>query len=104
MTEHSPAPWEMREDGSPARIYDAAGETIARVYLTDQTTRRRDAAHRGNARVMIAAPVMLDALRCALDDMENSNPYGMPTSDELNPWFETVAKIRAAIANAEGRP
>lgn len=87
---HSPGPWKMNVARSPASILDANSDCIAKVFLTDAVTKRRDQTHVANANLIAAAPELLAVLRLILRE-----------SDRL-----TEAEFQAAagaISNAEGR-
>lgn len=60
---HSPGPWKMNVARSPASILDANSDCIAKVFLTDAVTKRRDQTHVANANLIVAAPELLAALR-----------------------------------------
>ena len=68
LAEHSDAPrgttWEYGSaQVSPARVIDSATrECVAMVYMTDQKTRKRTAASLHRARMVVAAPVLLELL------------------------------------------
>lgn len=59
----------------------------------------RTGKYTGN--LLSAAPAMLEALQCALADLEGILPEFDP--EQEHPAWETLAEIRAAIAKAEGR-
>ncbi len=92
---HSPAPWKMNVARSPASIFDANSDCIAKVYLTDAVTKRRDQTHVANANLIVAAPELLAALREI-------------AMEEHRHFFSTFAAERMveiakrAIAKAEG--
>ena len=58
----------------------------------------RTGKYTGN--LLSAAPVMLDALRCALADLEGILPEYDPERE--HPAWETLEEVRAAIAKATG--
>lgn len=72
-TQHTAGPWSLDKDWDPFdnrtwAIFDDFGTTIAHVESWDgdeQTEKQADA----NARLIAAAPQMLEALRAALDAM-----------------------------------
>jgi hypothetical protein len=97
---HTRGPWLYSEDRSPASIYSAYGsDCIAKVYLTDTNTHKRDDEHAANARLIAAAPELLEACEQAeywLDNMVVGEDDVAPT--------EMLRVLRAAIARATGAP
>ena len=91
---YASTPWKAcsRDETRTAIVRDSDGLGIAHVFgLIDAET---DA----NARLIAAAPDMLDALHCALADLE-----GLAESlDEDHPAHQSIAECRAAISKATG--
>lgn len=64
MSKHTPGPWVAADNRSPVRIvHQASADCIAMVYLTDPVTKKRDATHEANAKLIAAAPDLLAALQ-----------------------------------------
>ena len=85
---HTPGPW------SSFGIYvtTEAGDTLARAEYSHCSLPEA----RANARVMAAAPDLLEALKALRD-----GAYGNPSMPEENARIDAMAD--AAIAKAEGR-
>ncbi|MFU5563164.1 hypothetical protein ACM7V5_19615 [Pseudomonas aeruginosa] len=85
MRKHTPGPWHV---GGPNKctIYDKHGQRLANSFEGVMATQRTDSECEANARLIVAAPELLEAL-VALVECEQTTP-------EL---WETV---RAAIAKA----
>jgi hypothetical protein len=95
---HSPAPWRFDwRAASPGSVFSRTGEVIARVYLTDLKTRRRDKPHAMNARMMVTAPEMLAALREIVASFDNSVKTEAALAD-----FPALAKCVSALALVDG--
>lgn len=86
MTQHTPGPWFL---GDTALIEDANGKPFAGAYWDDEDI--PEAVSIANARLMAAAPDLLEALNLACDEVG----YAMPA--------DILKKVHAAIAKAEGR-
>lgn len=84
MAKHTPGPWTHSEDGV---IVDAAGKQLASVFPRDRAA---------NARLIAAAPDLLEACRAALYGVvDRGGPDGLSQT-------EVVDYLTAAIAKAEG--
>ena len=83
---HTPGPWESKQESAyvPAQVW-ADGRQLAEVYGEDRATRA------ANARLIAAAPELLEALEALLIGHEE----GATPSE----WFE---QARAAIRKAKG--
>lgn len=108
MSKHTPGPWEVHNgtdvypvDDEKARFYvadcDPDNAPVASSLLEPGEHPNTDATYEqamANARLIAAAPDMLEALR----RFEAYYPAG------INPWLDEAASLaRAAIAKAEGR-
>jgi hypothetical protein len=91
MSEHTPGPWRVEKfnDTKSWSIYANGG--------THSLASIRDAA---NARLIAAAPDMLEALTNALGWMER---YAGDTNDLSGELWRHISSARAAIAKAEDR-
>ena len=90
---HTPAPWEYSTANAQALICDCYGNTIAHLLVEENT-----AAHnnlKANARLIAAAPNLLDALIDCVAVMESELKGLAVIQPEL-------AYARAAIAKATG--
>jgi hypothetical protein len=92
---HTPGPWTVYDDsndGKTNRIEIAArGKTVARIY---QSVPEEDLP---NARLIAAAPDLLEALKMAVSALERSDYIQMDGDS-----FDVVDVSRAAIARASG--
>lgn len=99
-TTHTPGPWAVIHSGKTV-----VGPPVATVALPISSSpgRREVIAcsieNPGNARLIAAAPELLDALR---DAISQAKWYGPRNPDELGGKFacEVIAKAEAAIARA----
>ena len=89
MSKHAPGPWELTHTALMGfRVSDSTGWGVAVVL--------KDTNDEANARLIAAAPQMLDALEAAYDHI-------CPDGDPLDAReFEVCSKIEAAIAAAKG--
>jgi hypothetical protein len=93
MSTHTPAPWFIFYDAPDygigyRGIVDSEGYTICNPSPMGEA----------NARLIYAAPELLNACRCALADLEG-------IVDELpgdHPAYLTIQELRAAITKATG--
>lgn len=96
-TRHTPGPW--RINGSLITSQAAMALQVAIVYPPKVGNAPRDIDERdANARLIAAAPDLLDALRLLLDGLQTYAPefmHGLPKADYIR-------AARAAIAKAEG--
>ena len=94
MSKHTPGPWSFYDDsndGKTNRIEIVGwGKTVARIY---HSVPEEDLP---NARLIAAAPDLLEALKMAQFQIENQCDVGV---DE---WIACREKARAAIARVEG--
>lgn len=113
---HTPGPWEADQTvadtwiiGPDQQVRTVRG-TVARVQHASHMRLRAETV--ANARLIAAAPELLDALRSALPLAEKGyawwqNRYEANPSDEasghLDGLLATIEAVRAAIAKAEGR-
>ena len=98
MTKHTPGPWETREhsDGSHWFVdYQQGGEGYTLV----------DELSEGDARLIAAAPELLEACYQALAAMRDlaEQAGDVPEWNTGGDAYEACNAIRAAIARAEGK-
>ena len=96
MSEHTPGPWTIHPQ-HPAWIIGSDGLPVAHnVY---EFNRGNEGA---NARLIAAAPELLDACRAALAFIDANFHYA---DGKASPCYDMPARIAlvAAIAKAEGR-
>ena len=94
MSNHTPGPWEMRRDGFVYSV--ATGERVCSPHSTLPDSRKVSEQLKDlkrNARLIAAAPVMLEALKELME-----------YAGIIEERCDAVAtnKARAAIAKAEG--
>jgi hypothetical protein len=95
-TQHTPGPWSQGED-NPLNIYGNHA-SVANVHGTHPTGASTEEEAIANARLIAAAPLMLAALRTALEAIGDT--YAARDSDDDG---ESVRDIIAdAIAKATG--
>ena len=96
-SKHTPGPWitfQPRGDGSVPVRTDGLGLTICYVHdgaICDALV---------NARLIAAAPELLDALRDARSMLATVEVID---GEDDDPWSKAIARMDAAIAKAEGR-
>jgi hypothetical protein len=108
MAEHTPGPWQYRatvhweqsdHGGYRWKVLMSPGSRafqIAMVQVDDD-----DDEQEANARLIAAAPDLLEALELLLGDAEPwhaaHNAHAMPISDPEHPWHESIMAARKAI-------
>lgn len=99
MSKHTREPWIMEHGreciyiGTPkVAAPESVYEIVATVEAGDEYRDDYNERARANARLIAAAPDLLEAARAALTEMLT------PNAD----YLEAIAKVRAAIAKAEG--
>ena len=85
MSEHSPAPWSIRQSATHVTVVTASGDAI---FHDD----KRIPGVMADARLIAAAPELLEALTGIIDLYDGRNHEG----------FAIVSNARAAIAKATG--
>lgn len=100
---HTPGPWSVDEDdafqGWPFIPISSETQRICEVQPGENDV--VDEVSRTNARLIAAAPDLLEALRNAAGFLDN--PISRRRNDGDAFYAETVASIRAAIDKAGGR-
>lgn len=95
-TKHTPGPWEVQPDqrsqGEALAIVGGSSLIIARTPKATLDMHRR--VDEANARLIAAAPELLEALRAINQVLGGSQPIDIPGA---------LMIARAAIAKAEGR-
>jgi hypothetical protein len=95
MNKHTPAPWVIAH----GRCIYGSGDLI-KPFVASVEDDHNDSETAANARLIAASPVLLDACRCALADLEGILPEYDPERE--HPAWETLAEVRAAITKATG--
>jgi hypothetical protein len=98
MSAHTPGPWSVEKERDFWNVTSVQGDIVGIEGLY-----RCDGSDEANARLIAAAPELLEALRYMLRryvELVESGDAG-----DWNPETETeVIEARAAIAKAEGKP
>lgn len=103
QTAHTPGSWETNVDdfgasntgGAYVGVYDDFGKTLAHVLCRDIVGSGGENPYAANARLIAAAPDLLEALEAALSYIEGEEiVMGSPCA--------TGNIVRAAIARAKG--
>lgn len=96
--QHTVAPWRTDPDVGNESVLGADGIMVADCSIfTARNHRRNPAINQANARLIAAAPDLLEALIDAVAIMERMN-----TLRHLDSQFPTLDGARAAIAKARG--
>lgn len=98
---HTPGPWHVG-GFEQSTIYDCFGQRVANSFEGVMVVKRSDAECRANARLIAATPELLEALRRALNALEEIGKEmtvgerytnaGQYLLDALNPAREAIAK------------
>jgi hypothetical protein len=97
-TTYTPGPWEVKEKRGYIEIRETVSPDHDLVATVDAVPPGIARDIRENARLISAAPELLEAGRKAVELMETS-------SDERDgfKWVETIRALHSAISKAEGR-
>lgn len=110
-TQHTPGPWEVYDTGTELSIFyeDGTEDGADIAYTVTRTRKVRGHIRRNtpatkedwaNARLMAAAPDLLQAARCALADLEGVMSEYEPSGDRQHPGWKTIEELNAAISKA----
>ena len=91
---HTPGPWRMEEFRKGSYLVTARNAGTAREGIVAQHV-----PGIANARLLAAAPELLEVIREAVDSAEREMAKGRKASPGLAAWLE---KARAALAKARG--
>ena len=97
VSKHTEGPWtrkEIDESGPQTEVW-AHGKLLATIYGA------RHPEGIANARLIAAAPDLLEACKALVADVDACYPEGTEELEGLNPYIDA---IRAAIAAAEDTP
>ncbi len=105
MAKHTPGPWTAEE--ATSNSIDIVSEEVEIATIISDEDFPEDCEERANARLIAAAPELLDALRDLADRAEGGVDYGLChrgiCSRSECAQCRRVDAARAAIAKAEGR-
>ena len=103
-------PWVVDEFYGPGGFWKIRGEDSVLCHVHSFALRGQDALSLANARLIAAAPELLDALKALLVAVKFVGaPSNYGTPEDPNPCFEArvpvgfVSEAEAAILRAEGR-
>ena len=114
---HTPGPWQVGSRHTSNGVWTQGGDLIASTHSSQRAV-DRDAQileQDANARLIAAAPELLDALRKCVNLLEETEresgrlvEYGEEDPFRMGEWFECddnalFEAARAAIAKAEGQ-
>jgi hypothetical protein len=111
MSEHTPGPWAEGRHGAIVGGPDfefARGAGRKQIAMACVVPEGVDGTQEGNARLIAAAPELLEACKEALQALEalqgGCTDHEDGTVDALTVWCpEVTEKLSAAIAKAEGQ-
>ena len=111
MGKHLPGPWflELDKDCESFQIYDAQPDENDEVFMTIATVhvgeRPSSQAHQpANARLIAAAPELLEALHASLDSLRWLTEWRTHDATACDQEIEhEIGRISKLIAKAEGR-
>ena len=98
MSEHTPGPWHIH-NGSPTTVVGPTGGWIAQLWKWATGKKMAEA----NARLIAAAPDLLQALKIARDALYPNDKDGMSMREWNLRMIEASTPIHDAIAKAEGK-
>lgn len=109
MSKHTPGPWEVYHDGyHDVWSVEGGGDTLCALYFLDEETHRRhpigEPNAEGNARLIAAAPMLLEACKAAMRIVELWCPSLPRHADDVHEFQALQSmrkKFRAAIALTE---
>ena len=95
---HTPGPWHLSDETNPLITNDSGSVDVAQVFMYSEGTvgSLRPNAY-ADARLLAAAPELLDAMREMLHQFADHEQY-----DEDGHDTAAINKARAAIAKATG--
>ena len=96
MADHTPGPWHVCGDMIRSTVSNAAMRSVAKVYVSQMHGKPEAAA---NARLIAAAPDLLEACRALVSDCWRRSGVGLQDHED---GCEDCRAARAAIARAEG--
>ena len=98
MSKHTPGPWEI--EGTPRQGWDIFSLGEERRYITSEPMRERAISYEPDARLMAAAPELLEALEKIVELNAPGRRYKL---HQLGMLVNTMLSIaRAAVAKAKG--
>lgn len=101
MTQHTPGPWTVSDELTTDKHFVIdLGPNVSGCILIERHREGFDASDEANARLIAAAPGMLDGLKQAVKQIADD---WASTSTPLDGHRALIDKLDAIIAKAEGR-
>ena len=94
MSKHTPAPWLIDEFYEPGGFYKIRARDSALCLIHSIAESGTDPEAEANARLIAAAPDLLEAVRYTID---------AAAFDDVNRWSTALGLLHAACAKAEGK-
>lgn len=99
-TKHTPGPWEVKPIGKQLYVEAKDGQGFVCDMQINDALGETDSPHiRADAHLIAAAPAMYEALKEIDDQLDQ---FTLKAQEELG-LREALLKIRAALAQAEGK-
>ena len=113
-SKHTPGPWTAEpfltpgQDHDPLGVYliEPAFSQLSDLFETLDPEHDLDfdekvhGENEANAKLISAAPELLDAAKCALADLEGIMPEFEPSGDREHPGWTTIEELKAVIQKA----
>ena len=101
MSEHTPGKWKAGHDDDPVQVGTEDGKFVAMTLGCDESV--ADQKDYDNARLIAAAPEMLEALEAAQASLNSLSEFTRKLKGPRLTVFEGIRhKISAAISKAKG--
>lgn len=97
MTQHTPAPWNVAKPNCGLGIFDANGKSVAAI---SSTQKRPNEEKEANARLIAAAPKLLNELKAMVLNFETDG--ASDSHGEVSFSRARLARVKDLIAEAEG--
>ena len=98
-TKHTPGPWKVNLNGA---VLSFNGDIIPHLMTLTRSGEITESEYEANARLIVAAPELLEALKIASKKL-NALYAGRTPNDETSVIDSLIQDIESAIAKAEGR-
>ena len=105
MSDHTKGPWHFG-GSDKCTIYDGFGQRIANSFEGVMVTQRSDEECKANARLIAAAPLMLEALMIALASLEEvaqEMTVGDRFTNAGQSVLDALLPVKSAIEEAKGK-
>lgn len=103
--QHASGPWSLFDGKSSSLnqfqiVMGSRENTCPKMLAVVYETTDNFEEWTANARLIAAAPDLLQAARCALADLEGIMPDFEPSGDREHPAWKTIEELKAAISKA----